>query len=565
MRVKTKGLRVKGPRVRVNRALFIAGIVFLAACTTRPFSSAPFSPNPFTSSDPTLTPFQPIPWTPTPEPPTPTPSPTPAPYSIWVDPHLPPAVFESVILPAEIATAPNPDAATLRLEIGSENLVGTWTYALVVPFPTVQDEVTAPRLRQFWRGEARGIFGDEPLLLAETTLNVLQAWWGAPAEGSVKVVAPDDLLATAWKKKSAWAIIPFEELKPRWKVLVIAGNSPLHQDFEPHNYALSVPISLVGESPIIPTFTATNRDPTKLTTLAMTGVTALVRATAYTMERYGINYPAQDIGDWLREADVTHISNEVPFAENCPYPNPVQQGMKFCSDPRYIKLLEHVGTDVVELTGDHFADWGAQAMLFTLKKYDERGWPYYGGGKNLEAGRQAVTLTHNGNQLAFIGCNAKGSGYAQASANNPGAVACNFNWMQKEIERLRTEGYLPIATFQHVEYYTYAAQPNQIRDARKLAEAGAVIISGSQAHHPQGFDFDEGAFIHHGLGNLFFDQLDVSTGARQGFIDRHIFYDGHHISTELLTIWFVDYARARPMTAGEREQLLKAVFRASGW
>ena len=204
-------------------------------------------------------------------------------------------------------------------------------------------------------------------------------------------------------------------------------------------------------------------------------------------------------------------------------------------------------------------------MLHTLELYDQRGWLYYGGGKNLEKGRKAVTLTHNGNILVFIGCNAKGAGFARASATMPGAVTCDFNWMVSEIERLRENGALPIATFQHFEYYTYAAQPNQIRDANMLTEAGAVIISGSQAHQPQAFTFSNGGFIHHGLGNLFFDQLDVSKPTRQAFIDRHVFYDGRHISTELLTLWFEDYARARPMKADERVDLLRAVFQASGW
>ena len=52
----------------------------------------------------------------------------------------------------------------------------------------------------------------------------------------------------------------------------------------------------------------------------LTGVTALVRGTASLMEGQGMTYPAQEIGDWLREADILHISNEVPFAENCPQP-----------------------------------------------------------------------------------------------------------------------------------------------------------------------------------------------------------------------------------------------------
>ncbi|MCK4800731.1 MAG: CapA family protein, partial [Anaerolineales bacterium] len=151
-------------------------------------------------------------------------------------------------------------------------------------------------------------------------------------------------------------------------------------------------------------------------------------------------------------------------------------------------------------------------------------------------------------------------------AGYPGAVACDFNKMTEQIKSLREEGYLPIATFQHFEYYTYTAQPDQIRDADKLTQAGAVIVSGSQAHQPQGFEIKENAFIHHGLGNLFFDQIyEIPPNTATAFIDRHIFYDGKHISTELLTIQFVDYARARPMTTSERETLLRTVFQASGW
>ena len=239
--------------------------------------------------------------------------------------------------------------------------------------------------------------------------------------------------------------------------------------------------------------------------------------------------------------------------------------MRFCSDPRYIGLLEDVGTDIVELTGDHFQDWGNEAMYFTLDIYRQHGWKYYGGGGNLEEARQAVTIEHNGNRLAFLGCNAKEGSFAQAAPKHPGAVKCSDANMPAEISRLREAGYLPIATFQHFEYYTYQAQPNQKRDFRKMAQAGAVIVSGSQAHQPQALEFENGALIHYGLGNLFFDQYDVSNATRQGFIDRHIFYDGRYIGTELLEIQFVDYARPRPMTPAERDDLLKSVFKASGW
>jgi poly-gamma-glutamate synthesis protein (capsule biosynthesis protein) len=351
----------------------------------------------------------------------------------------------------------------------------------------------------------------------------------------------------------------------------VDGLSPVERGFDLESYPLKIPISLISDPQLATlirdnfAIPSSNLDPQKMTVVAMTGVTALVRATAYEMEQHGITYPAQDIRDWLRDADITHISNEVPFAADCPYPDPVQPDVRFCSRDDYIQLLEDVGTDVVELTGDHFQDWGTEAMFHTLDLYRERGWLTYGGGANLAEGRNALLIDRSPNRIAFIGCNAKGGSFAQASETDPGAAACDMDWMAEEISRLKAEGYLVIATFQHFEYYTYSPQADQQRDFRQMADAGAAIVSGSQAHQPQGMDFRNGAFIHYGLGNLFFDQYSLCEACRQGFIDRHVFYDGRHISTQLLPIQFVDYARSRPMTIQESTELLQALFLASGW
>ncbi len=77
-------------------------------------------------------------------------------------------------------------------------------------------------------------------------------------------------------------------------------------------------------------------------------------------------------------------------------------------------------------------------------------------------------------------------------------------------------------------------------------------------------EFGEGAFIHYGLGNLFFDQMQ-SLELRQQFIDRHVIYDGRHISTQLLTSLLENYSRPRPMRSDERATFLVEIFQESGW
>lgn len=491
--------------------------------------------------------------------------------SIWMPPYLGETLGRGQEDSFRAYFVSDPAAATVKLELGEQNLISQWVYALVTPFPTTIPGVTKDDLLMTWQGQASGPFGSQPILMDQNTYEMFSVMWGPAAPASVNVLAQNELIDYAWAHRPTWAIVPFELLDPRWKVLTIDGLSPIDKNLDLAAYPLKIPISLTGDPDAVELVKAnipipsTNRDLQKLTVVAMTGVTALVRATAYMMEQHGMTYPSQDIRQWLSGADITHISNEVPFAENCPYPDPVQADVIFCSRDAYIELLEDVGTDVLELTGDHFQDWGTDAMFHTLDLYRARGWLYYGGGMDLADGRKAVVMENNGNRVAFIGCNAKGGSFAQASETNPGAVACDLEWMSQEISRLKQDGYLVIGTFQHHEYYTYPAQPDQQQDFRQLAEAGAVIVSGSQAHQPQGMEFINGTFIHYGLGNLFFDQYDLCPACREGFIDRHVFYDGRYISTQLLPIQFIDYSRSRPMTLEEASSLLQTLFSASGW
>ena len=582
------------PQVRVLLILFAVTILaLLNACSTsqRPNEGYQIMGSEAAQGTVTYTPFQPAgdiqtavstslvtdEATPTQPLPTSTLEPTALPVnpsqSVWIAPFLPSGITQQINVPPGISQVEKPAEAALQVSVGAEAPFAQWIYAVVAPYPTITDQVAVRDLKQSWQGNPSGPFAGQPVLLDEKTYGVLSAWWGEPAPFAAQVIPSGELIETAWGQRPSWGIVPFEALEPGWKVISIDGQSPLKKDFNPENYGLKVPFSLQGDSNLAEQLLAnsslptTNRDPDRMTTVALTGVTALVRATAFTMHRNGITYPARDIGDTLRSADITHISNEIPFTADCPFPNPVQESLRFCSRPEYIELLEEVGTDVVELTGDHFGDWGPDAMRYTLGMYEDRDWIYYGGGYDRQDARQARLVEHNGNRIAFIGCNGKGGGYATAGEGHPGAVACDINWMQQEIARLVSEGIQVIATFQHFEYYTYYPQPDQVRDFRALAQSGAAVVSGSQAHQPQGMELYKNAFIHYGLGNLFFDQYHFCTdyACDDGFIDMHVFYDGEYIGNELLTIVFEDYARPRHMTPEERETLLNKVFSASSW
>ncbi|MBM3126464.1 MAG: hypothetical protein FJZ87_15575 [Chloroflexi bacterium] len=118
--------------------------------------------------------------------------------------------------------------------------VSTWVYALVAPFPTVADQVTTQELLSAWAGQQFGSFSGIPLLMEVSTLAAFTELWGDPAEGVVRIVEADDLLENAWAGMPSWAIIPFDQIQPKWKVLKVNGQSPIQKSFDPLIYPLTV-------------------------------------------------------------------------------------------------------------------------------------------------------------------------------------------------------------------------------------------------------------------------------------------------------------------------------------
>ena len=494
--------------------------------------------------------------------------------SLWVSPGLPTFLHDTALAWGLPITTDH-TFATISVDLAQPRpgamRISTWIYALVAPFPTVIDGVTSVELRAAWSGSSSGPFSGRPLLMDQATLNAFTALWGPPAEGAAKAIPADKLLDTTWSKLPSWAIVPFEALDKKWKVLTVDGQSPIHKKFDPIHYALAITYRLTCADPCplpsLPAFEFTNRDPSMMSTLIMTGVTALVRGTAYTMERKGITYPGRDLRDTLREADITHISNEIPFYSGCANPSMESGALVFCSSPKYIDLLTDVGTDVIELTGNHFADYGAAAMNQTLDIYKKNNLSYFAGGMNDTEAKKPLIMESNGNKFAFIGCNRPDTGGgATATKTRPGAAPCDFPYMTEQIRTLSAQGYIVVTTFQWNESYNKQPAPQQIRDFEMMADAGASIVSGSQAHYSQTMEFHNNAFIHFGLGNMFFDQMDKPFyGTRREFMDRYVVYDGKLISVELMTNMLMDYSRPRFMTQDERRNFLTLYFMESGW
>lgn len=489
---------------------------------------------------------------------------------VWVDDILPESMFSFIDNIQNYSLIDKRDDADLIIEYGEDDLIANLIFAFAAPFPTIADNVSISYIKNLWGGSLDNNIESEKIIVSDEYVEILSILLGEPDLESVHVMYQSEMLDYAWTNEDIWALLLFDQIEPKWKILSIDDQSPIRNDFDLGSYSLNFPISISGNesySEIVAGIPQRYiRDKDQLTTIVLTGVTALTRGTAWEMEQWGVLFPAEYIGDLLRDADITHISNEVPFVEDCPEPSLYQEGYVFCSDPSYIELLEFVGTDIVELTGDHFGDYSSDDVLSTFAMYEKRGWKYYGAGIDIVSGRSAITLEHNSNKIAFIGCNGKGYPYTPTNWGQPGAVECDYDWLPGEIQRLKSNGYLVIFTFQHNEEYDFDTKWKSMKpDFILMAESGADIVSGSQAHQPHDIEFVNNSIVMFGLGNTFFDLVYGGEYLDIGMIARHVIYDNQYISTEIFTIKFISYSQPRFMTDTERSIFLEELFDVSGW
>ena len=310
-------------------------------------------------------------------------------------------------------------------------------------------------------------------------------------------------------------------------------------------------------------------DKTKLGTINQTGVTAITRGLATKINNSGnFGYPALKIAEFLKNTDLTHVSNEVSSVPGCLYR---PSAMVFCAKPEYIKTLQDIGVDIVELTGNHNNDYGAKNNTSTIEKYTELGMRYFGGGLSTTDAEKILYEKVKDTKIAFLGYNYYDTMQktpAIAGENRAGANSYSEEKIKNDIANARKNADVIILDIQFEECYSYPktsasyipcykplGYPDQASVFRKAIDAGADIVVGTQAHQPQTYELYNGKLIFYGLGNLFFDQTRWE-GTKQGLILTHYLYNGKLIQTKLTTTYYKDDMQVYVTKGGERTYLL---------
>ena len=299
----------------------------------------------------------------------------------------------------------------------------------------------------------------------------------------------------------------------------------------------------------------------------ITGVTALTRVMIRKLQEVGDpTYFSEDIGQFLSDADLTHVSNEVSFKPNCTFAE--SSVLSFCSPPEFIETLKASGVDLVELTGNHNNDFGSVYNKESIELYESLGWGTVGGGLNDEDAAKPFLTDDKGTKLAFLAYNYPDSpnGGAISGVDSAGANSFDFARIEADIAAAKVTSDFVTVNVQYWECYAYPEGyvefpecdlpiGEQEANFKKIVDLGADMVVGSSAHQPQTWEMYNGKPIYYGLGNLYFDQTSWP-GTERGLILSNYFIEGELIQTKITPNVYGEDLKTRIMTDEEAEYLL---------
>lgn len=426
-------------------------------------------------------------------------------------------------------------------------------FAIGCPFATVIDSISSEAFRTFWKDGTAPNGEISQLVVRSETLARFKPVFGEPGAAIKIAEEPIELVRTAGE--SVCALVPVIELTPDLKRIMIDGApAPWDDAYSAESDFLSLKVAEDDE------LADRAFDPAKATRLLLTGTTALTRNTAFEMSKHSIEWPGEAVKDLFNSADIRHISNESSFWSHCPAPRS-SRTMQFCSPADYWRLFADLGVNLIEMTGNHLRDYDWHPLLETFETFEHEGFSYYGAGRTVDDAARPYEVRHHGNDFIFFGCNSSGPEHVFVTEKLPGVNRCDFDQLEDDVRRASAQGKIVVVTLQYSEAYSRLPGDYQHRDFTRISAAGAAIVSGSQAHYAQSYAVASDRIIHYGLGNLFFDQMDIPiVGTRQELLDRSIFYDGRLLTTEVKSCLLTEFARPVPMTDEERSSFLTEIL-----
>lgn len=219
------------------------------------------------------------------------------------------------------------------------------------------------------------------------------------------------------------------------------------------------------------------------------------------------DFAMPDIGTLLSGVELVLANLENPVA-TVGRPDPAQNPqVTFRAAPETLEVLKGIGVNAVSLGNNHMLDYGDDALVETLEHLDRAGIGRVGAGRNYEEANAPLLLKFGGHRVAVLShAFVYSVNTRMATQTRAGVADHRMSRILPRIRRLAASGHDVIVTVHWGFEYRFFPLPYQMRQARRMIDAGARLVLGHGPHYPQGIETYRGREIVYSLGNFIFDE-----------------------------------------------------------
>lgn len=173
-----------------------------------------------------------------------------------------------------------------------------------------------------------------------------------------------------------------------------------------------------------------------------------------------------------------------------------------CSRDALLALKES-GFHCLALANNHFADFGPDSVIDSIRLIDSMGFDHVGAGDNLTNAGKPLIVSLQGKRIAIINCCEH-----EFTLANEKKAGCNPIDPINQSESIRNASNYADYVFVYVhggnEHYNLPT-PRMLKIYRFFIDCGADLVVNCHQHLFSGYEYYQGKPIVYGLGNFFFD------------------------------------------------------------
>jgi hypothetical protein len=241
---------------------------------------------------------------------------------------------------------------------------------------------------------------------------------------------------------------------------------------------------------------------TRNVTLAAVGDINLGDGPGLVIAQRGARYPWTGVARELRRPDIALGNLECAVSTRGA---PVPKQFNFRGRPSALRVLgSYAGFDVLNLANNHAGDYGATALLDTVRYVRRYGMTAVGAGGSLASAARPRIVDRLGLRVGFVGFSDILPASFFAGPNRPGTQAATFSAIRSSVRAARRRADVVIATFHWGVERAVRENARQRAFASAALAAGATAVIGAHPHVLQPIRRRGRKLVAFSLGNFVF-------------------------------------------------------------